>query len=153
MQAPPDVLDWLRAIGFRKSIVAHIAAGQYDVPPTLAAMQASIAVMQELLHMSNAQVRPIAWCGVQIVDHAADIHGSMVWLLSRGYFAQPLHIVLADHLSRWERSAPARLFTRQNFPGCLWRVDRLPLYISLRRQLHTTVLCSRVLVFSVVSTM
>ena len=57
MQAPPEVLDWLQAIGFRRSIVAMIAAGQYGVPPTLAAMQASIAAMRELLHMSDAQVR------------------------------------------------------------------------------------------------
>ena len=57
MQAPQDVLDWLQKIGFRRPIVATIAAGRYDVPPTLAAMQASVAAMQEVLHMSDAQVR------------------------------------------------------------------------------------------------
>ena len=57
LQAPPAVLDWLRAIGFRRSIVAQIAAGQYEAPPTLAELQASIAAMREVLHLSDAQVR------------------------------------------------------------------------------------------------
>ena len=56
MQAPPEVLDWLRAIGFQQSVIARITDGRYSLSPTLADMQASIAAMRELLHMSDAQV-------------------------------------------------------------------------------------------------
>ena len=68
------MLAWLPAIGFRSSIVAQIAAGQYEALPKLAAMQASIAAMQasiaamqEVLHMRDAQVRRKMWYGVFVM--------------------------------------------------------------------------------------
>ena len=57
MQAPDDLVAWLRDYGFHPEAVAAVESMAFMVEPTLAITQANVDALQSVLRMDDAQVR------------------------------------------------------------------------------------------------
>ena len=57
VQAPDELLAWLRDFGFRPDTVAAVESMAFMVAPTLATTQANVDALQSVLRMDDAQVR------------------------------------------------------------------------------------------------
>ena len=57
MQAPAELVEWLRCYGFHREAVAAVESMAFMVEPTLATTQANIDALQSVLRMDDAQVR------------------------------------------------------------------------------------------------
>ena len=57
MQAPDDLVKWLRGYGFHREAVAAVESMAFKVEPTLATTQANVDALQSVLRMDDAQVR------------------------------------------------------------------------------------------------
>ena len=60
LQAPPELLDWMRKSDFKPAAVAAVASMSREVSPTLANAQANVDALRRLLHTTDAQVCPAA---------------------------------------------------------------------------------------------
>ena len=59
MQAPDDLVEWLRHYGFHREAVAAVESMVFMVEPTLAITQANVDALQSVLRMDDAQVRVV----------------------------------------------------------------------------------------------
>ena len=57
MQAPAELVEWLRCYGFHREAVAAVESMAFMVEPTLATTQANVDALQSVLRMDDAQVR------------------------------------------------------------------------------------------------
>ena len=57
MQAPDDLVTWLRDYGFHREAVAAVESMAFMVEPTLAITQANVDALQSVLRLDDAQVR------------------------------------------------------------------------------------------------
>ena len=57
MQAPDDLVKWLRDCGFHREAVAAVEGMAFMVEPTLAITQANVDALQSVLRLNDAQVR------------------------------------------------------------------------------------------------
>ena len=57
MQAPDDLVEWLRDYGFHPEAVAAVESMAFMVEPTLAITQANVDALQSVLRMDDAQVK------------------------------------------------------------------------------------------------
>ena len=67
MQAPDNLVDWLRDYGFHPEAVAAVEGMAFEVAPTLATTQANIDALHSVLRMDDAQV----WLVCALVAAAA----------------------------------------------------------------------------------
>ena len=59
LQAPPELLSWMRTFGFTSRATARVASLTFDADaaPTLAKAEANAQALQSVLHMPQTQVR------------------------------------------------------------------------------------------------
>ena len=62
MQAPPELLAWMRQFGFKPDAIDAVAELRFDVAPTVAVTEANVKALEDVLQMSNAQVCPTTAC-------------------------------------------------------------------------------------------
>ena len=56
LQAPRDLLAWMRDFGFSTIDIATVADLEFDLPPSLVFARDNVASLQQVLHMSSNQV-------------------------------------------------------------------------------------------------
>ena len=56
VQAPPELLAWMRQFGFKPDAIEAVAELRFDVPPTVAVTEANVRALEDVLQMSDAQV-------------------------------------------------------------------------------------------------
>ena len=56
VQAPTELLDWLRTLGLNDAALAKIQSGGFQQPASLTVAQANYAALHDELHMSDEQV-------------------------------------------------------------------------------------------------
>ena len=56
LQAPPELLTWMRTFGFKQQTVTYVEIMTFEEEPTVAKAEANVEALRSVLHMSDRQV-------------------------------------------------------------------------------------------------